>query len=103
MYQLSRFKRGNATSRAPIISGSRKLPNTLGIDGMRKNHTITTPCKVNNRLYVSVVTRLPCGVINWRRIIVAAQPPMKKNTVIESRYKMPIRLWSWVVSHDFRP
>ncbi len=50
MYQLSRFKRGNATSRAPIISGSRKLPSTLGIDGMRKNHTITTPCRVNKRL-----------------------------------------------------
>ena len=28
---------------------------------------------------------MPCGVINWRRIIVAAHPPMKKNTVIDKQ------------------
>ena len=30
--------------RAPIISGTRKLPSVVGIDGIRKNHTMTTPC-----------------------------------------------------------
>ena len=50
IYQLSRFNRGNATSLAPIISGSRKLPSVFGIDGTRKNHTMITPCSVNIRL-----------------------------------------------------
>ncbi len=50
MYQLSRLSRGKARSRAPIISGSRKLPSTAGIDGIRKKKTITTPCIVNSRL-----------------------------------------------------
>ena len=49
-YQLARLSRGNARSRAPIISGSIKLPSVLGIDGIRKNHTMITPCMVNSRL-----------------------------------------------------
>jgi hypothetical protein len=39
--------RGKARSRAPIINGMKKLPNVVGIDGMRKNQTITMPCIVN--------------------------------------------------------
>ena len=33
MYQLARFSFGNARSFAPIMSGTRKLPSTAGIDG----------------------------------------------------------------------
>ena len=53
-YQLVRLSCGNARSLAPIISGIRKLPNVAGIDGIRKNHTITTPWMVNS-LVVGVV------------------------------------------------
>ena len=49
-YQLARFSFGNATSRAPIIIGRRKFPSTVGIDGMRKNQTITTPWMVKSLL-----------------------------------------------------
>ena len=49
-YQLKRFKRGKATSRAPIISGITKFPNTAGMDGMRKNQTISTPWMVKSLL-----------------------------------------------------
>ena len=49
-YQLNRLSRGKATSRAPIINGSRKLPSVFGIDGTRKNQTITMPWKENSRL-----------------------------------------------------
>ena len=49
-YQLNRLSRGKATSGAPIISGSRKLPSVAGIDGTRKNHTITMPWKVKSLL-----------------------------------------------------
>ena len=47
MYQLSRLMRGKARSFAPIMIGTRKLPSTAGIDGIRKKNTITTPCMVN--------------------------------------------------------
>ena len=50
MYQLARFNFGNARSRAPIIMGTRKFPSTVGIEGIRKNHTIITPCIVNSLL-----------------------------------------------------
>ena len=46
----ARFRRGNARSRAPIMSGIRKLPSVAGIDGMRKNHTMITPWMVKSLL-----------------------------------------------------
>ena len=49
-YQLIRLSRGKAMSRAPIISGMRKFPSTLGIDGIRKNQTMITPCMVKSLL-----------------------------------------------------
>ena len=50
MYQLSRLSLGKARSLAPIISGTRKLPSTAGIAGIRKKNTMMTPCMVNSRL-----------------------------------------------------
>ena len=73
---------GKATSFAPIISGSRKLPIVVGIEGTRKNHTITVPCSVNRRLYSSALVRSPAGVNNSARITVAAAPPKKKKKVM---------------------
>ena len=94
---------GNARSRAPIMIGTRKLPSTAGIDGTRKKKTITTPWSVNSLLYVSGWTTSPAGVISSSRISVAAAPPMKKNNVIEIMYRIAIRLWSVVSSHDLTP
>ena len=73
---------GKATSLAPIISGSRKLPSVVGIDGTRKNHTITVPCSVKRRLYSSAVTKSPLGVNSSMRIATAAAPPRKKKKVM---------------------
>jgi len=42
-YQLKRFTFGKAKSRAPIMSGIRKLPSVVGMEGIMKNQTITTP------------------------------------------------------------
>ncbi len=70
-YQLSRLMRGNARSRAPIISGSRKFPSTAGIDGIRKKKIMYTPCCVNALLYVSACIRSPRGVASSRRTAVA--------------------------------
>jgi hypothetical protein len=49
-YQLARFRRGKARSRAPIIIGIRKLPSTEGIEGIRNSHTMITPWAVNSLL-----------------------------------------------------
>ena len=99
-YQLARLSLGNARSGAPIISGTRKLPSVAGIDGIKKNQTMITPCIVNSLLYVSADTTLPAGVASWMRITVAAAPPMKNKAVIAIAYRIAMRLWSWVVSHD---
>ena len=85
MYQLRRFRRGKARSRAPIIMGTRKFPRTAGIDGTRKRKIMIMPWAVNSLLYVSDCTRSPGGVNNSRRISTAAAPPTKKNKVMEAR------------------
>ena len=59
-----------------------------------------TPCIVKSLLYVSALTRSPAGVASSMRMSVAAAPPMKKNAVIATAYRIAIRLWSCVVSHD---
>ena len=49
-YQEVVLSRGKARSLAPIMIGRRKFPKVAGIDGMRKNHTITTPWMVKSLL-----------------------------------------------------
>ena len=49
-YQLKRLMRGKARSLAPIIIGSKKLPNTVGITGTRKKKTMITPWTVKSLL-----------------------------------------------------
>ena len=80
-YQLARLSFGNATSGAPIISGSRKLPSVVGMSGTRKNQTMMIPCSVNTRLYASSVRKVAVGEKSSSRISVAATPPMKKKAV----------------------
>jgi hypothetical protein len=70
-YQLARFSRGKAMSRAPIMRGTRKFPSVAGTDGIRKKKTMITPWAVNILLYVSAWTRSPCGVSSSSRIAVA--------------------------------
>ncbi len=99
-YQDSRLILGNARSRAPIIMGTRKFPSTAGMEGIRKKKIMVMPCIVNNLLYVSAWTRSPCGVSSSSRRRPASTPPSPKKRVMEIRYRMAIRLWSVVKSHD---
>ena len=85
------------------MMGSMKFPSTAGIDGIRKKKIIATACIVNSLLYVSELTRSPRGVSNSTRIAVANAPPMKKNSVMVTKYNKPMRLWSLVSNHDFKP
>ena len=45
--KLNAFRRGNATSRAPICSGTMKLKKAA-LSGMMARNTIVVPCMVNN-------------------------------------------------------
>jgi len=60
------------------------------------------PCAVNSLLYVSSLTRSPCGVASSSRISAAATAPRKKKNVIDSAYSTAMRLWSRVVSQSRR-
>ena len=91
-YQLVRLSLGNARSRAPIISGTRKLPSVVGMEGIRKNQTITTPCIVNSLLYISELRKADVGDRRFKRMSVAASPPTKNMSVMLIRYRMPMRL-----------
>ncbi len=91
-YQLARFSLGNATSLAPIISGSRKLPSAAGIDGMMNKKIMIAPWRVKNWLYVSASIRIRSGLNNSVRRTTASAPPTKKKNMIAVRYMMPIRL-----------
>src|SRR5205823_14237803 len=84
-YQLNKFNLGNATSRAPIIIGMTKFPSTAGIDGIKKNQTISTPWTVKSLLYVSEVTRSPAGVRSSIRSSAAATAAVRKETRIVQR------------------
>src|SRR4051794_21209178 len=41
--------------------------------------------------------------LSCRRISSASVPPSRKNTNVRTRYMIPIRLWSVVVTHDVQP
>jgi len=57
--QLARLSRGKARSRAPIISGTRKLPSVVGIEGIRKKNTMMMPCMVNKLVVCFRLEQVP--------------------------------------------
>ena len=91
-YQLNRLILGKARSFAPTIMGTTKFPSTAGITGTRKKNTMTTPCMENIRLYVCGCTRAPCGDNRLSRTTMAPKPPTKNIKVIETRYRIAMRL-----------
>src|SRR5687768_3908492 len=60
------------------------------------------PCMVNSWLYVSSLRNVFSGTASWTRRSSASTPPMMKKTKAVTTYRMPIRLWSTVVSHETR-
>ena len=77
----------------------KKFPSVVGIEGIKKNHTMMTPCIVNMRLYTEGCSN-PSGVARFSRIKVAANPPTKKKNVIEAKNSSAMRLWSRVSSQE---
>ncbi len=102
-YQLSRLIFGKAMSLAPIIIGTKKFPSTPGMTGIRNKKIMIVPWAVNALLYWSSSRIAPVGVIRLVRTRAMANAPKVKKTLTETRYRMAIRLWSTVNSHENRP
>ncbi len=66
-------------SRAPIMSGTRKLPKPARI-GTTTRKTIAVPCTVKSSLYLSPVMKSWSGLASWSRMSSASSPAMAKNT-----------------------
>src|SRR6266487_5378312 len=99
----SALRRGKATSRAPIISGTRKLPNPARI-GTTTRKIIVVPWIVKSASYESRRMKCSFGVASCARISSARIPPATKNARLVAMYMIPIRLWSTVVSQlEMRP
>ena len=102
-WKLNRLSRGNATSLAPSMIGSTKLPRDPGMLGMMTRNTMTAPCRVNMMLYVSGSMIVWPGAISSVRMIRAKMPPTRNDTSTPSRYMTPIRLWSRVKTQEATP
>jgi len=96
--------RGKARSLAPIIMGTRKLPSTAGIDGMRKKKTITIPWH-GEQLVVSIGLH---QVALGREEFQADEQGEESADEEEERDRHQVqssamRLWSVVSSHEGTP
>src|SRR3954468_2749949 len=71
--------------------------------GTTNRKIIVVPCIVNSWLYVCGVSSVLSAWLSCRRIISASTPPRMKKTKVRTRYMIPMRLWSVVVTHDVQP
>ena len=79
-----------------------KLKN-MALSGMIARKIMVVPCIVNSWLYVSGDRNVLFGVPSWIRSSSASMPPIRKKTKAVAPYRMPMRLWSTVVSQLHRP
>ena len=93
------FSRGNATSGAPIWIGMSALANPAN-SGVANSSSMIVPCIVNSWLYCSgLSTTCRPGSTSSARISRASRPPIMKKTNEEMKYRLPMTLWSVVVTH----
>src|SRR3954466_11513751 len=71
--------------------------------GTTNRKTMVVPCIVISWLYVCGSSSVLLAWLSCRRISSASVPPSRKNTKVRTRYMIPIRLWSVVVTHDVQP
>lgn len=85
------FRRGNATSGAPIWSGMIALPNAKN-SGVAKSSSMIVPCIVKSWLYSSSLTTWLPGKASSARISRAIRPPMRNHANAVTKYSLPISL-----------
>ncbi len=71
-------------SRAPISSGTRKLPNPKSI-GVANRKIIAVPCMVKSWLYSCGESSRASGRASWVRIASALRPARAKNSPAVTR------------------
>src|SRR6476469_2433782 len=71
--------------------------------GTTNRKIIVVPCIVISWLYVSGSSSVLLATPSCRRMSSASVPPSMKNTKVRTRYMIPMRLWSVVVTHDVQP
>src|ERR1700757_2983394 len=70
------FKRGNAMSGAPIISGTNQLPKPPNVAGMTEKKIISSPCDVTIVFHTCpLVTMVLPGTLSCARMISDRMPP----------------------------
>ena len=84
-------------SRAPIISGTRKLAKPAMI-GTTTRKIIVVPCIVTTSLYEFFVRKVSFGVASCERMRIARMPAATNHASDVAMYMIPIRLWSTVTS-----
>ena len=105
----NKFKRGKAMSRAPIMSGMRKLPKAPDSIGMMKKKIMIVPCMVTRPMYCSGSAScmksgewpyssapkigISChGQASCVRMSIAKRPPILKKMSVVNRNCTPIVL-----------
>src|SRR5215211_3180350 len=71
--------------------------------GTTNRKIIVVPCIVISALYVCGSSSVLLLWLSCRRISSASVPPSRKNANVRTRYMIPIRLWSVVVTHEVQP
>ena len=85
------FRRGNAMSGAPSMSGTAKLARPANA-GMMKRKIISAACMEIRPLNVCVSTNWTSGLASSARKSIAEKPPIVKKTNVVTRYWTPITL-----------
>ena len=89
--KLSAFRRGNATSLAPICSGTNQLKKDA-LNGITTRKTIVVPCIVKSWLKVSGSISVLSAVASCVRIRSASMPPTRNHRKAVIPYSVPMRL-----------
>ena len=89
----SAFRRGNAMSGAPSMSGTTKFAMPANA-GMMKRKIISVACTETRPLNVCGSTNWSPGCASSARKSIAMRPPIVKNTNVVTRYWIPMTLWS---------
>src|SRR5262245_25374225 len=104
----SMLRRGNAMSRAPISSGTQKLPKPPIRMGVTAKKIMIVPCIVNSDVYAAGEITPPApgnssrptigtgspGRASCHRISIAITPPTARKARPRNRNCLPITLWS---------
>src|SRR3954454_7108715 len=71
--------------------------------GTTNRKTIVVPCIVMSSLYVCGVSSVLSAWLSCSRMSSASVPPSRKKTNVRTRYMIPMRLWSVVVTQEVQP